>query len=253
MLSTKLLNKKTNKKLKSVTIIHSATTETVRLPEDNNGVIVHTAVRTKVPLKQKVRGERKKKTTTTTSGAASGDQSAGLLRGSASGKVGKAQPPSSGQTLPFLIGSARLGCDALFGCGEVMLVVGITAQEFLREIRKIVSRIVPGGGWGPPRRLSRHPALRFARANWPSPTWLRILVNRQVTMIDQACADGQIAGAPQSPLSAALYAILHSSTFRLNGRAIHDSQPASSIWPGRDGCHEVCGQSPGLGQDRSQK
>lgn len=58
VLSTKLLNKKTNKKLKSVTIIHSATTETVRLPEDNNGVIVHTAVRTKVPLKQKVRGER---------------------------------------------------------------------------------------------------------------------------------------------------------------------------------------------------
>lgn len=61
VLSTKLLNKKTNKKLKSVTIIHSATTETVRLPEDNNGVIVHTAVRTKVPLKQKVRGERGKK------------------------------------------------------------------------------------------------------------------------------------------------------------------------------------------------
>jgi disintegrin and metalloproteinase domain-containing protein 10 len=48
-------------KLKTVTIIHSATTETVRLPDDNNGVIVHTAVRTKVPLKKKVRGERKKK------------------------------------------------------------------------------------------------------------------------------------------------------------------------------------------------
>lgn len=61
VMSTKLLNKKPNKKLKSVTIIHSATTETVRLPEDNNGVIVHTAVRTKVPLKKKVRGERKKK------------------------------------------------------------------------------------------------------------------------------------------------------------------------------------------------
>lgn len=183
----------------------------------------------------------------------SGSQIAGLHDGSWLGSQGKAQAPSSGQTLPFLIGAARLGCDAPFGCGEVMLVVGITAQEFLREIRKIVSRIVPGGGWGPPRRLSRHPALRFARANWPSPTWLRILVNRQVTIIDQACADGQITGAPQSPLLAALYAILHSSTFRLNGRAIHDSQPASSIWPGRDGCHEVCGQSPGLGQDRSQR
>ncbi|XP_059610319.1 uncharacterized protein LOC132257444 [Phlebotomus argentipes] len=61
VLSTKLLGKKSNLKLKTVTIIHSATTETVRLPEDNNGVIVHTAVRTKVPLKKKVRGERSKK------------------------------------------------------------------------------------------------------------------------------------------------------------------------------------------------
>lgn len=50
--------KRSNLKLKSVTIIHSATTETVRLPDDNNGVIVHTAVRTKVPFKKKVRGER---------------------------------------------------------------------------------------------------------------------------------------------------------------------------------------------------
>lgn len=58
ILSTKLLTKRSNLKLKSVTIIHSATTETVRLPEDNNGVIVHTAVRTKVPFKKKVRGER---------------------------------------------------------------------------------------------------------------------------------------------------------------------------------------------------
>ncbi|XP_065354213.1 uncharacterized protein Kul [Calliphora vicina] len=58
ILSTKLLAKRSNLKLKSVTIIHSATTETVRLPDDNNGVIVHTAVRTKVPFKKKVRGER---------------------------------------------------------------------------------------------------------------------------------------------------------------------------------------------------
>ncbi|XP_022230382.2 uncharacterized protein LOC111079496 isoform X1 [Drosophila obscura] len=61
ILSTKLLAKRSNLKLKSVTIIHSATTETVRLPENNNGVIVHTAVRTKVPFKKKVRGERSKK------------------------------------------------------------------------------------------------------------------------------------------------------------------------------------------------
>lgn len=53
-----MLAKRSNLKLKSVTIIHSATTETVRLPDDNNGVIVHTAVRTKVPFKKKVRGER---------------------------------------------------------------------------------------------------------------------------------------------------------------------------------------------------
>ncbi|XP_053698666.1 uncharacterized protein LOC128745614 [Sabethes cyaneus] len=63
ILSAKLLGKRTNLKLKTVTIIHSATTETVRLPEDNNGVIVHTAVRTKVPLKKKVRGERSKSKT----------------------------------------------------------------------------------------------------------------------------------------------------------------------------------------------
>lgn len=62
ILSTRFLGKKSNLKLKTVTIIHSATTETVRLPDDNNGVIVHTAVRSKVPLKKKVRGERKKKT-----------------------------------------------------------------------------------------------------------------------------------------------------------------------------------------------
>lgn len=79
-MSTRVLGKGTNRKLKSVTIIHSATTETVRLPEDNNGVkvnllhsifslliefvsqvIVHTAIRTKVPLKKKVRGERSSK------------------------------------------------------------------------------------------------------------------------------------------------------------------------------------------------
>ncbi|XP_050067990.1 uncharacterized protein LOC126556645 [Anopheles maculipalpis] len=64
VLSAKLLGKRTNLKLKTVTIIHSATTETVRLPEDNNGVIVHTAVRTKVPLKKKVRGERTKPSAT---------------------------------------------------------------------------------------------------------------------------------------------------------------------------------------------
>lgn len=81
--------KRSNLKLKSVTIIHSATTETVRLPENNNGVIVHTAVRTKVPFKKKVRGERSKKpgaslgAATGTAGAAVG-RANGVTKGSGS-------------------------------------------------------------------------------------------------------------------------------------------------------------------------
>ena len=42
ILSTRFLGKKSNLKLKTVTIIHSATTETVRLPDDNNGVSLST-------------------------------------------------------------------------------------------------------------------------------------------------------------------------------------------------------------------
>lgn len=57
MLSTKLLGKRPNIKNKSVTIIHSQTTETVRLPSDgdNGQVTVHPAVRSKLPLRSKVR------------------------------------------------------------------------------------------------------------------------------------------------------------------------------------------------------
>ncbi|XP_072939762.1 uncharacterized protein [Epargyreus clarus] len=52
--STRFLGRH-GKKLKSVTIIHSSTTETVRLPDaTDQGLIVHTAVRSKVPLKKKV-------------------------------------------------------------------------------------------------------------------------------------------------------------------------------------------------------
>lgn len=73
-----------------MTIIHSATTETVRLPEDSNGVIVHAAIRTKVPLKKKVRGERKgkskretgSKTTKTDSPTKGVDQLAGISNSS---------------------------------------------------------------------------------------------------------------------------------------------------------------------------
>ncbi|CAK1598538.1 unnamed protein product [Parnassius mnemosyne] len=52
--STRFLGRH-GKKLKSVTIIHSSTTETVRLPDAaDQGLIVHTAVRSKLPLKKKV-------------------------------------------------------------------------------------------------------------------------------------------------------------------------------------------------------
>lgn len=56
-LSTKLLGKQPDVKLKSVTIMHSSTTETVRLPPDgdNGQVTVHPAIRSKLPLKRKVR------------------------------------------------------------------------------------------------------------------------------------------------------------------------------------------------------
>lgn len=58
MLSTRLFGKTTDLKLKAITIIHSSTTETVRLPPDGDGanVVVHpTAVRSKLPAKRRVR------------------------------------------------------------------------------------------------------------------------------------------------------------------------------------------------------
>lgn len=56
----RLLGKRPDLKLKSVTIIHSSTTETVRLPpEGTEGVTVHPpAVRAKLPLSRKVREKR---------------------------------------------------------------------------------------------------------------------------------------------------------------------------------------------------
>ncbi|XP_072400630.1 disintegrin and metalloproteinase domain-containing protein 10-like [Diabrotica undecimpunctata] len=62
VLSTKYLGKKPNFKLKSVTIIHKSPTEAVRLPPDGEGVTVHPGVRSKLPLKRKVRdGKMKRK------------------------------------------------------------------------------------------------------------------------------------------------------------------------------------------------
>ncbi|KZC05932.1 Disintegrin and metalloproteinase domain-containing protein 10, partial [Dufourea novaeangliae] len=59
--SMKVLGKRPDLKLKSVTIIHSSTTETVRLPpEGTEGVTVHPpAVRAKLPLSRKVREKRR--------------------------------------------------------------------------------------------------------------------------------------------------------------------------------------------------
>ncbi|VVC24895.1 Hypothetical protein CINCED_3A006013 [Cinara cedri] len=61
VLSTRLFGKRSDPKLKSVTIIHSSTTETVRLPADgdNQNVTVHpAAVRSKLPMKKRVREKR---------------------------------------------------------------------------------------------------------------------------------------------------------------------------------------------------
>ncbi|XP_033331022.2 disintegrin and metalloproteinase domain-containing protein 10 isoform X1 [Megalopta genalis] len=59
--SMRVLGKRPDLKLKSVTIIHSSTTETVRLPpEGTEGVTVHPpAVRAKLPLSRKVREKRR--------------------------------------------------------------------------------------------------------------------------------------------------------------------------------------------------
>ncbi|EFN83625.1 ADAM 10 [Harpegnathos saltator] len=61
VVSIRLLGKRPDLKLKSVTIIHSSTTETVRLPpEGAEGVTVHPpAVRAKLPLNRKVREKRR--------------------------------------------------------------------------------------------------------------------------------------------------------------------------------------------------
>lgn len=54
----------------------------MRLPDDNNGVIVHTAVRTKVPFKKKVRGERTNKGKSAHRSGSSGNIGAGKTKGS---------------------------------------------------------------------------------------------------------------------------------------------------------------------------
>ncbi|KAJ8917205.1 hypothetical protein NQ315_012697 [Exocentrus adspersus] len=62
ILSTKYLGKRQNAKLKTVTIVHKSSTEAIRLPADGEGVTIHPGVRSKLPLKRKVRdGKIKRK------------------------------------------------------------------------------------------------------------------------------------------------------------------------------------------------
>lgn len=93
--------------------------------------------------------------TTTTSGATIGDQSAGLTRGSASGKVGKAQPPPPGQTLLFCQRRRRIFSHPVLRFGMIAAVVGIAIQEFLRKVRIIMVPVLIGGGRRPPRDSPR--------------------------------------------------------------------------------------------------
>ncbi|XP_060526356.1 disintegrin and metalloproteinase domain-containing protein 10 [Cylas formicarius] len=94
VLSTRYLGKRPDLKLKGVTIVHDSTTEAVRLPRDaDGGVTVHPGVRSKLPLKRKVRDGKvkrkrvkeptaknspKKKKTRVTAAAVAGAESAAV-------------------------------------------------------------------------------------------------------------------------------------------------------------------------------
>ncbi|XP_066598777.1 disintegrin and metalloproteinase domain-containing protein 10 isoform X2 [Prorops nasuta] len=95
----KLCSKRPDLKLKSVTIIHSATTETVRLPpEGAEGVTVHPpAVRAKLPLSKKVR-EKKYRRKHNESHGTSGDKA----NSKDAGKKKKVKaPPKRSSTAPL--------------------------------------------------------------------------------------------------------------------------------------------------------
>ncbi|CAH1155155.1 unnamed protein product [Phaedon cochleariae] len=61
VLSTKYLGKRPKLKLKPLTILHKPAPEAIRLPPDSEGVTVHPGVRSKLPLKRKVREGRIKR------------------------------------------------------------------------------------------------------------------------------------------------------------------------------------------------
>ncbi|BBB14257.1 hypothetical protein SPYCA_3515 [Sphingopyxis sp. FD7] len=72
------------------------------------------------------------------------------MRGSASGAVGKAQPPPPGQTLLFGKGTVGMGSNPLAGFGMVAPVVGIALQEFLRKIRIVMVPVLIRSRLRPP-------------------------------------------------------------------------------------------------------
>ena len=92
----------------------------------------------------------------TTLGATSGDQCAGCNMGDWSAPQGKAQAPSPGKALPFscLLGGA--GCDVGCRSDKVALVVRISAQKFLRQIRTVMGLEFTGGFMRTPVRNSAH-------------------------------------------------------------------------------------------------
>lgn len=85
--------------------------------------------------------------TTTTSGAACGDQSAGQARGSASGVVGKAQPPPPGQTLLFGWSGGGSHGDSFLRIGIIAAIGRIALQELLRKIRIVMVSVLICGRW----------------------------------------------------------------------------------------------------------
>lgn len=80
--------------------------------------------------------------TTTTSGAACGDHSAGQARGSASGVVGKAQPPPPGQTLLFGWSGSWIPGDSVLRVGIIAAIGRVALQELLRKIRIVMVSVL---------------------------------------------------------------------------------------------------------------
>ncbi len=85
--------------------------------------------------------------TTTTSGAAFGDHSAGQARGSASGAMGKAQPPPPGQTLLFDWSSGGIPGNSVLCLGKIAAIGCIALQELLRKIRIVMVSVLICGRW----------------------------------------------------------------------------------------------------------